>query len=383
MQAKILIVDDEPDLELLIQQKFRKKIREKEFQFIFAHNGIEALEKLQADPEIDLVLTDINMPEMDGLTLLTKLNELNSILKAVIVSAYGDMENIRTAMNRGALDFLTKPIDFQDLEITINKTLHQVRQLRENLRLQEKLIAIQQELDVARRLQQSILPEKVPTLSDLDIQVRYLPMAAVGGDFYDFHVINEKNLGVIVADVSGHGIPAALIAAMVKIAFSLQKSIAHDASLVLTNMNQTLAGKYKQQFLTAGYVYLDLERKKLYHANAGHFPLLVWKKSSQKLLELRPEGIIIGLLPEINCPSVEIDLEPGDRILLYTDGIVESRNSTKELFGETRFLNLIQEKQDLSASELADFILECLVNWSGKKEGFEDDLTLLVLDVLA
>ncbi|MCI0530228.1 MAG: response regulator, partial [Nitrospira sp.] len=175
MSPKILIVDDEPDLELLIQQKFRKKIREKEFQFIFAHNGIEALEKLQADPEIDLVLTDINMPEMDGLALLARLHDLSSVLKAVIVSAYGDMGNIRTAMNRGAVDFLTKPIDFQDLEITINKTLQQVQQLKESLRLREKFIALQQELDIARRIQQSILPENVPNLSNLNVQVRYLP----------------------------------------------------------------------------------------------------------------------------------------------------------------------------------------------------------------
>src|SRR5512135_2118371 len=117
MPVKILVVDDEPDLELLVRQKFRRHIREGQFNFVFARNGVEALQKLHDEPDIDLVLTDINMPEMDGLTLLVKLNELNLLLKAVIVSAYGDMENIRTAMNRGAADFLTKPIDFHDLEI--------------------------------------------------------------------------------------------------------------------------------------------------------------------------------------------------------------------------------------------------------------------------
>jgi len=138
MPTKILVVDDEPDLELVIRKKFRKKIQEKEFQFDFAQNGVEALEKLQADREIDLVLTDINMPQMDGLTLLAKLHTLNPVLKAVIVSAYGDMKNIRTAMNRGAFDFLTKPIDFEDLEITIHKTLQYVQQIRESLRLQQE-----------------------------------------------------------------------------------------------------------------------------------------------------------------------------------------------------------------------------------------------------
>jgi len=121
--AKILVVDDEPDLEVLIKQKFRKKIRQKEYEFLFAENGKVALQKIVDNPEVDIVLSDINMPEMDGLTLLTKLNELSPLIKSVIVSAYGDMGNIRTAMNRGAFDFITKPINFEDLTITMEKTL--------------------------------------------------------------------------------------------------------------------------------------------------------------------------------------------------------------------------------------------------------------------
>ena len=132
--AKILVVDDEIDLEVLIKQKFRKQIRQNKYEFVFAINGIDALEKLNVHPNMDLVLSDINMPEMDGLTLLTKLSELNPLLKSVMVSAYGDMANIRTAMNRGAFDFITKPIDFQDLTITMEKTLKHARQLKDTLK---------------------------------------------------------------------------------------------------------------------------------------------------------------------------------------------------------------------------------------------------------
>ncbi|HYC39562.1 MAG TPA: adenylate/guanylate cyclase domain-containing protein [Chitinophagaceae bacterium] len=128
--AKILVVDDEADLEVLIKQKFRQKIREHKYEFVFAGNGLAALEQLQQHRDIDVILTDINMPEMDGLTLLSKISEQNGLYKSVIVSAYGDMENIRTAMNRGAFDFVTKPVDFEDLEITIEKTLGYVNQLR-------------------------------------------------------------------------------------------------------------------------------------------------------------------------------------------------------------------------------------------------------------
>ncbi len=132
--AKILVVDDEADLEVLIKQKFRQKIRDHQYEFIFAINGVKALEQLGAHHDIDVVLSDINMPEMDGLTLLTKINEQNTLLKAVIVSAYGDMENIRTAMNRGAFDFITKPVNFEDLELTMEKTLKYVNQLKETMR---------------------------------------------------------------------------------------------------------------------------------------------------------------------------------------------------------------------------------------------------------
>ncbi|WP_435354531.1 adenylate/guanylate cyclase domain-containing protein [Emticicia sp. SJ17W-69] len=134
MNAKIMVVDDEADLETLIKQKFRRQIREKTYEFSFANNGAEALRLLQQFPDIDMVLSDINMPEMDGLTLLSKLAEQNPLLKSVIVSAYGDMDNIRTAMNRGAFDFLCKPINFEDLELTVEKTLKHVLQLRETLK---------------------------------------------------------------------------------------------------------------------------------------------------------------------------------------------------------------------------------------------------------
>ena len=132
--AKILVADDEVDLEMLIKQKFRQKIREKEYEFLFAVNGNDALEKISLNPDVDIVLSDINMPEMDGLTLLSRLSETSPLIKSVIVSAYGDMHNIRTAMNRGAFDFITKPINFEDLTLTMEKTLRHVAQLRETLK---------------------------------------------------------------------------------------------------------------------------------------------------------------------------------------------------------------------------------------------------------
>ena len=162
MPFKVLVVDDEPDMELLIRQRFRRKINDGEFEFVFAHNGEEALAKLNEDPGLDVVMSDINMPVMDGLTLLLRLADIGRILKAVVVSAYGDMQNIRTAMNRGAYDFLIKPIDFQDFEVTLNKAIQELQTIKESLRAREQLTALQQELSVAARIQQAILPKEFP-----------------------------------------------------------------------------------------------------------------------------------------------------------------------------------------------------------------------------
>src|ERR1039457_1452182 len=187
--VNILVVDDEPDLEHLILQKFRKKIGAKEYSFVFAKNGAEALDIISNSSSVNLILTDINMPVMDGLTLLSKINELNNkLLRSVIVSAYGDMENIRTAMNRGAYDFITKPIDLKDLEITIEKSLKEIEQYKLGLSAHDKLIAFKQELDIATIIQSSILPKTFPAFpgrKEFDIYAKMMPAKEVGGDLYD------------------------------------------------------------------------------------------------------------------------------------------------------------------------------------------------------
>lgn len=178
MKAKILVVDDEADLQLLIKQKFRRQIREQEYEFIFAENGYKALEALAEHPDVDMVLSDINMPEMDGLTLLIRLGELSPILKSVIVSAYGDMDNIRTAMNRGAFDFLTKPIDFKDLEVTMEKTLAYVSQLRETLRAvrENDILRMYVDSSVLQFMTQDTFEKSLMTSENIEATVVFMDM---------------------------------------------------------------------------------------------------------------------------------------------------------------------------------------------------------------
>ena len=207
---KILVVDDEPDVEPLLLQRMRRKIRSGRYQFLFAQNGVDALEKLSQHEGIDMVLSDINMPQMDGLTLLEQIPAVDPNIRAVIISAYGDMKNIRTAMNRGAFDFVTKPLDFDDLQVTIDRTLHHVEEWREALSSRDKLVALQNELDIASKMQQSILPTQFPKTPGCQIFGNMEPARNVGGDFFDVLHLEKGQVGLAIADVSDKGVPAAL-----------------------------------------------------------------------------------------------------------------------------------------------------------------------------
>lgn len=215
MAIKILSVDDEQDLEILLTQYFRRKIKKGEYEFSFAHNGLEALQMILANLDYDIILSDINMPEMDGLTLLTKINELrNPAMKCIMVSAYGDMENIRIAMNRGAFDFTTKPINLEDMERTIEKAVEQIKFIKNAQQEHTQLKFIQSDLNVAREIQQTIFPKKFPPYPELTSFDIYASMNAakyIGGDFYDFFRIDTDRLGFVIADVSGKGVPVAIL----------------------------------------------------------------------------------------------------------------------------------------------------------------------------
>ena len=253
--AKILVVDDEAELELMIQQKFRHEIRDNTWLFSFATGGAEALEMLWADPEIALVLTDLNMPGMDGLTLLGHLADLERPLKAVVVSAYGDIKNIRTAMNRGAFDFLTKPIDLDDLETTIYKTLHELRIYWKAAEAQRQAVAMRQELAVARRIQEANLPLPFPRRSDLDLYAFTTTARDVSGTFYDYFVIGDDRVGFLMGDVAGKGVSAALFTAMSQTFLKRTAQQGEAPGACLTAMNRLLFPEgYADLFVTVFYV---------------------------------------------------------------------------------------------------------------------------------
>jgi sigma-B regulation protein RsbU (phosphoserine phosphatase) len=312
--ARILVVDDEPDLEPLILQKFRRKIRDGELEFVFARHGEDALDQLHKDPSIGIVLSDINMPVMDGLTLLTHIAALDRQLKTVIVSAYDDMQNIRTAMNRGAFDFLTKPIDFHDFEATLRKTRDELESIRQAILHRDQLFALQNELSIAGRIQQSILPRDFPVSPHFELCARMLPARVVSGDFYDFFLLDDRRLGFAVGDVSGKGIPAAIYMAVSRTL--LRATVAQKLTPVecLMYVNHVLVRQGEgDMFVTMFYGVLDLTTGELEYCVAGHTPpwLISATNGVQPLKQIR--GTMLGLFEDPEIGNDRIALTSGDR----------------------------------------------------------------------
>jgi hypothetical protein len=250
---------------------------------------------------------------------------------------------------------------------------------------EERLLSIEKELEVARQIQSSILPREVPAISGLDIAARYVPMTAVAGDFYDFVVLDEKRVGILVADVTGHGVPAALIASMLKAALAGQSAHAGDPAQVLTGLNHSLCGKFEEHFVTAIYLFVDAEKQIIRYAGAGHPPLLLGSVDDGKpgaFREIESNGLLLGISEEAAYSAVERPFRPGDRCILYTDGIFEAKNAAREEFGLSRFARFLETQSNVAAAVLVAALLTELKRWTGKSDGGvqEDDITLIAVD---
>ena len=230
---------------------------------------------------------------------------------------------------------------------------------------EQHLLSIRKELEIARQIQSSILPRELPRLARLDI-------AAL--------------IGILVADVTGHGVPAALIASMLKIALAAQAAVAHDPARVLEGLNNSLCGKFEAHFVTAGYLFIDSEKHLLRYAGAGHPPLLFGSfdgATQSTFREIEANGLMLGLFEGAKYSALEFSFRPGDRCLLYTDGVVEARNAAQEEFGPSRFRSFLENSSNVAAATLINTLLSELAHWSGTTGNGrtqEDDLTLIAVD---
>lgn len=249
--------------------------------------------------------------------------------------------------------------------VAARRTLHREYQLTE----------IQNELEVARRIQLSILPPEFPETPHFKVSARYLPMTSVAGDFYDYVVAGPKQAGLLIADVSGHGVPAALIASMVKLAAASQKEHADNPSVFLSGLNSVLLGNTQNQFVTAAYVHLDSNARELRYSAAGHPPMLLLRRG--EIIEVAENGLMLAIFDFASYSNITQKLEHGDRLLLYTDGLIEAANLNGEAFGRDALSEVFRKTQGTCVSDAADMILSKVKAWAKAQE---DDLTLLVCD---
>lgn len=384
MAVKILSVDDEVDLELLLTQYFRRKIRKGEYEFFFAHNGLEALQVLLKHPDIDIILSDINMPEMDGLTMLTKINEMrNPALKCIMVSAYGDMDNIRQAMNNGAFDFATKPIDLDDLQRTIDKAVEQIEFVRQAQKEHGELVDIQGDLTVAREIQHAILPQsfklKLATADTVDIFASMNAAKDVGGDFYDFFPIDDHRFAFTMADVSGKGVPAAIFMAVSRtlIKATGMRGLGSAESLAIAN-DMLSEESVDSMFVTVFYGIYDTLTGEIDYTNAGHNPPYILRRNGT--LEMIPAvgNIVLGAFGGMPFKSGTCKLESGDMIVTFTDGVTEAENIDHNQYNESRLEALLPTLAGKSSEEVVQAINESVKEFvNGAPQS--DDITLLVI----
>ena len=357
-------------------QRMRRRNRAGDYSFVFAGNGIEALERLRQDGDIDLVLSDINMPRMDGLALLEQIPQVDPNIRSVIISAYGDMQNIRTAMNRGAFDFVTKPVDFEDLTITIDRTMRNLFEWREALSSRDKLVALQNELDVASSIQQSILPTQFPKSDDYQIAANMEPARNVGGDFFDILRLEHGRVGIAVADVSDKGVPAALF-------MMSSRTLLKGAAIGKRHPRRRAAGGERPP--QRGKRRHHVRHGPVCHVRRGDEPGYLCQRRAQLLRssfhadgssELLPltGGIALGIIPGIHYKQTSVTLAPGDTVFFYTDGVTEAMNEDGEEFGVDRLREVFEPSPPTDADMATEAVFEAVHAFAGDTDQ-SDDIT--------
>lgn len=376
-RKRIMVVDDEPvNLQVIINH-----LSLEGYEVLTAESGAELLAEFERNNIPDLILLDVMLPSVSGYDVCKKVREHFSSheLPIIMLTAKNKTSDIVTGLSSGANDYITKPVNRDELIARVQSLIS----MKESVRVQNKLIVIQNELEIATDIQKAIIPRDLPDIKNIHFAVKYETSTQVGGDYYDYHLIDDRRIGILVADVAGHGIPAAIVAAMLQVAFTFYKIEFKDPSLLFTKINSVMEKYPHGIFITACSVYIDLEKRKLYHSNAGHRPLLIWRQKDQKIISDkiydRPLGIVPGSMYTFN----EIDLFDGDRIILYTDGIVEARNYRRDLYGDDRFDQLITDNHHLDGDTFVVTIVDEIKKWAGVAEGqtLEDDITLIAIDI--
>ncbi len=376
-QKKTLLVVDDAPANIQVVQSILKD----EYKIRVATSGEKALELVKKQPLPDLILLDVMMPGLDGYQVCERLKAAPETrdIPVMFLTGRTDVDDETKGLEIGAVDYIRKPFSPAIVKARVRTQLL-IRDAREQLNRQVQ--AVNNELEMARRIQLSILPGKPTAVPGIEIAARYLPMTTIAGDYYDYLPIDEKRLGILVADVSGHGAPSALITSMLKIVLAEQAAHAFDPAKVLGGMNEALCGKFARHFVTAAYIFIDTANHVLRYAGAGHPPLMLWQALDRKAEAIEENGLLLAQFPEETYTSVELTFKPGDRVVLCTDGISECPNPERQEFGVGRVLEFLDTHRQLRADAFADAVIDALFQWAEQPRGTNqhDDITLLAID---
>lgn len=369
----VLVVDDE----MINLRVLEDMLTNAGFKVVVAHNGFEALKIIDEGLRPDIMLLDVMMPRMSGFEVCKKIREKydRHELPVLMLTAKTQIYDIVAGLELGANDYVPKPFDRRELLARINTMIL----LKKAVEQKSRYLKIQNEMNTARQILLSTLPEKKPSSELFDLAVQYIPMSLVGGDYYDFIECQTGKLEILLADVSGHGIPAAIIAGMVKMAVNSLRGTVTDSLSLIKGIHDTLGKNLKNQFVSMGYCEIDITEGKLSYIRAGHLPLYIHRRRRGILEELQPRGRIIGWECGFICEPAGVVVDEGDRVILITDGILEIRNSEGELFGEERLKEYILQNGHLGCKDFSTVMIGHILNWAEKHEG-DDDMTLLVFD---
>jgi serine phosphatase RsbU (regulator of sigma subunit) len=377
---RIAVADDEQDM----RDYFRKILPRLGHQVVaLAEDGKQLVEQCRAATP-DLVITDIKMPNLSGIDAALQVNRERPV-PVILVSAYHDSELIARAEADHVLGYLVKPIKQSDLEPAIALAMRRFEQSealrRETTDLRKRDRRMQIQLNVAGRLQRHLLPARPPDLPSFALAVVYHPLDPVSGDFYDFTVLPSGRLGILVADASGHSLPAAFVSVMAETAFHAYAQEIESPATVLRTMNHRLANLLEaEHFITMFYGVVDRQTLRLTYALAGHPRPLWYRGATSRVEALDAEGPMIGLVPQAEFEERSVQLAPGDLVLIYTDGVTECRNEQQEQFGQDRLEAFLAAQGGAADAGAVPQLDAELARFRGTQP-FQDDVTCIGLSV--
>jgi sigma-B regulation protein RsbU (phosphoserine phosphatase) len=377
---KTLIIDDDPEFEAHIREHFgASQANPANHHFVFAHNKAEALAIMADVDDIDIAAVTIDNLAIGGMNIFRELTGKRLRVPRIALTQTRDLAAIRAAMNAGAVDFLTKPVAMDDLEATLGKVFGDCEERRKAWKTEAQLAAIRREMDLAGTMQKRILPADFPSTQNLEMFAMTTPAREMGGDFYDFFDLDDGRVALVVADVSGKGVPAAFYMAVVRTLFRAAAPLASSPAKCLGEVNRMLVGHdIPSMFVTVFYAVLDPATWTLEFANAGHMPPLLVKPNGDVKSIDTGGGVVLGFDHGVAYEEDSLTLGEGEALFIYTDGLTEAFDAERNQFSEERLIDYLLENSSSSAHALATNVFAFVGAHAGETPQ-SDDITSLVI----